>query len=108
LKAIAQATGGQYFRARDGQELQAIKTTLDKLEPVAQQPTQARPAQALYHWPLAMALLLSMLLVIRERWPDNPLQRLFTKKLFTKERFLHTQLPDWRQRLKRLRLRRRR
>jgi Ca-activated chloride channel family protein len=108
LKAIAQATGGQYFRAHDGQELQAIKATLDKLEPVAQQPTQARPAQALYHWPLAMALLLSMLLVVRVRWPDNLLQRLFTEKLFTKERFLQTQLPDWRQRLKRLRLRRRR
>ena len=103
LKAIAAATGGQYFRARDGKELQTIKETLDQLEPVTQQPTQARPAQALYHWPLAMALLLSLLLVARERWPDNPLQRLFTKDLF-----LQTQLPDWRQRLKRLRLRRRR
>jgi Ca-activated chloride channel family protein len=103
LKAIAAATGGQYFRARDGKELQAIKETLDQLEPVTQQPTQARPAQTLYHWPLAIALLLSMLLVIRERWPDNPLQRLFTRDLF-----LQTPLPDWRQRLKRLRLRRRR
>jgi Ca-activated chloride channel family protein len=103
LKAIAEATGGRYFRARDGKELQAIKQTLDQLEPVTQQPTQARPAQALYHWPLALALWLSMLLVARELWPDNPLQRLFTKDLF-----LQTQLPDWRQRLKRLRLRRRR
>ncbi|MDI3358447.1 VWA domain-containing protein [Pseudomonas sp. UYIF39] len=102
LMAIAEATGGQYFRAHDDKELQAIKDTLDKLEPVTQQPTQARPAQALYHWPLAMGLLLSMLLVVRERWPDNPLRRLFTKDL------LQTQLPDWRQRLKRLRLRRRR
>ncbi|MNG08527.1 von Willebrand factor type A domain protein [compost metagenome] len=103
LKAIAEATGGQYFRARDGKELQAIKDTLDTLEPVTQQPTQARPAQALYHWPLAVALLLSMLLVVRELWPDNPLQRLFTKDLF-----LQSQLPDWRRRLNRLRLRRRR
>ncbi|MNV13885.1 hypothetical protein D3C71_1045480 [compost metagenome] len=103
LQAIADATGGQYFRARDGQELQGIKDTLDQLEPVTQQPTQARPAQALYHWPLAMALLLSMLLVARVLWPDNPLQRLFTKDLF-----LQSQMPDWRQRLKRLRLRRRR
>jgi Ca-activated chloride channel family protein len=55
LKAIAEATGGQYFRARDGKELQAIKDTLDQLEPVAQQPTQARPAQACisgpWRWP---------------------------------------------------------
>jgi Ca-activated chloride channel family protein len=103
LKAIADATGGKYFRARDGQELQAIKDMLDTLEPVTQQPTQARPARALYHWPLATALLLSMLLVVLELWPDNPLQRLFTKDLF-----LQSQLPGWRRRLHRLRLRRRR
>ena len=102
LKAIAEATGGRYFRARDSQELQAIKDTLDQLEPVAQQPTQARSAQALYSWPLAAALLLSILLVVRERWPEHPLQRFFTR-----ERFLQP-LPDWRERLKRLRLRRRR
>ncbi len=83
LKEIAQVTGGQYFRARDGQELQSIRNTLDKLEPVAQQPTQARPARALYHWPLALALALSLLLVAPQH-------------------------PEWRQRLKRLRLRRRR
>src|SRR5207253_3692646 len=99
LKEIAEVTGGRYFRARDGEELRAIKETLDRLEPVAQQPTQARPAQPLYSWPLAAALLLSMLLVIRQRWPDNPVQRLFTKEIF-----LH-QHPEWRQRLKRLRLR---
>ncbi|QXI09598.1 vWA domain-containing protein [Pseudomonas zeae] len=103
LKAIAEVAGGQYFRAHDGKELQAIKETLDQLEPVTQQPTQARPAQALYHWPLALALWLSLLLVARELWPDNPLQRLFTKELY-----LQSPLPDWRERLKRLRLRRRR
>ncbi|MDR9752766.1 VWA domain-containing protein [Pseudomonas sp. SZMC_28357] len=103
LKAIAEATGGRYFRAHDGEELQAIRETLDQLEPVSQQPTQARPAQALYHWPLSLALLLSILLVVRERWPDNPVQRFFTKELF-----LQKQHPDWGERLKRLRLRRRR
>ncbi|MFC6299797.1 VWA domain-containing protein [Pseudomonas sp. CCM 7893] len=106
LKAIAEATGGRYFRARDGKELQAVKETLDQLEPVAQQPTQARPAQALYSGPLALALILSMLLVIQERWPDNALQRLFNK-ISSKGHFLQ-QHPEWRQRLKRLRLRRRR
>ena len=35
LKELAQVTGGRYFRARDGQALQAIKQTLDQLEPVA-------------------------------------------------------------------------
>jgi Ca-activated chloride channel family protein len=69
LRAIADATGGEYFRARDGEELRAIEQQLDRLEPVAQQPTLARPARALYAWPLSAALLLSMLLVGREHWP---------------------------------------
>lgn len=106
LKAIAEATGGQYFRARDGAELLAIKKTLDTLEPVEQQPTQARPALALYSAPLALALILSLLLVIQERWPDNALQR-GLDKLASKGMFLQPK-PQWRQRLKRLRLRRRR
>ncbi|AMB87555.1 BatB protein [Pseudomonas agarici] len=102
LKEIAQITGGQYFRARDGNELQLIRRTLDTLEPVAQQPTQARPVHALYHWPLAIALVLSLLLVIREHWPDKMLQRWLASRHFL------TQHPHWRQRLNRLRLRRRR
>jgi len=103
LREIAQVSGGRYFRAQDGGQLLEIKNTLDQLEPVIQQPTQARPAQALYQWPLGTALLLSLLLVVRERWPDNPLQRLFTQPLFQPAQ--HT---EWRLRLKRLRLRRRR
>lgn len=102
LKEIAEQTGGAYFRARDGEELRAIDQALDRLEPVAQQPTQARTAQALYSWPLALALLLSVLLVIQEQWPDNPMRRLLRRP-----RFL-TPHPEWRERLKRLRLRRRR
>ncbi|MGE8496820.1 MAG: vWA domain-containing protein [Pseudomonas sp.] len=70
LRAIADATGGEYFRARDSAELQSIEATLDRLEPVAQQPTLARPALALYPWPLGAAFLLSVLLVLRELWPQ--------------------------------------
>ncbi|KPB75697.1 vWA domain-containing protein [Pseudomonas cannabina] len=79
LKDIASLSGGQYFRARDGAELDKIRTALDALEPVAQQPTQARPAQVLYQWPLGAALLLSVLLVLRELWPNNAVQRLLTR-----------------------------
>ncbi|MDD2056131.1 VWA domain-containing protein [Pseudomonas sp. GD03860] len=102
LREIAEQTGGTYFRARDGEELQAIDNALDRLEPVAQQPTQARTAQALYSWPLALALLLSLVLVVREQWPDNLLQRLLRRPSFLAPH------PQWRERLKRLRLRRRR
>ena len=75
LRAISDTTGGEYFRARNQAELQQIELTLDRLEPVAQQPTLARPAQALYAWPLALALLGSLLLVGQVLWPDL-LQRL--------------------------------
>ena len=75
LRAISDVTGGEYFRARNQAELEQIELTLDRLEPVAQQPTLARPAQALYAWPLALALLGSLLLVGQVLWPDL-LQRL--------------------------------
>ena len=68
LKAIAEQTGGRYFRARSSDELQAIGATLDELEPTAQQPTQARIAEALYAWPLSAALLISLLLVADRLW----------------------------------------
>ena len=63
LRGIAEITGGEYFRARSSAELESISATLDRLEPVAQQTTRARPALALYSWPLAAALGLSVLLV---------------------------------------------
>ncbi|SDI77790.1 vWA domain-containing protein [Pseudomonas abietaniphila] len=99
LREIAEISGGQYFRARDGVQLEKIGKALDTLEPVTQQPTQARPALALYHWPLAMALLLSIVLVIHERWPQNPVYRFLAR-----QPVLH-QGPQWRQRFKRLRRR---
>ena len=70
LRAIVDATGGEYFRARSQAELEQIELSLDRLEPVAQQPTLARPALALYAWPLALALLGSLLLVGQVLWPD--------------------------------------
>lgn len=99
LKRIAQLSGGQYFRARDGDQLQSIRATLDAMEPVAQQPTQARPAHALYPWPLALALLLSLVWVIVELWPNHALQRVHG---WARQR-LAAHLQRWRQRLKQLR-----
>jgi len=64
LNTIAQQTGGQYFRARDTQELEKIYQILDELEPVEDDPIQLRPQQALFYWPLAAALLLSALIVL--------------------------------------------
>jgi Ca-activated chloride channel family protein len=69
LTEIADATGGRYFRAQDSAGLQAIEHTLDALEPVLQASAQLRATRSLFAWPLAAALLLSLLLVAGELWP---------------------------------------
>ncbi|MFV8782440.1 vWA domain-containing protein [Microbulbifer sp. SA54] len=61
LQAIADKTGGQYFRAHNPQELASIYTELDRLEPVEQDAETYRPLKSLYIWPLAVALLLAAL-----------------------------------------------
>lgn len=64
LTRIAEATGGRYFRAQNTQELIEIYTMLDRLEPVAQDPEVFRPTIALYHWPLALAWLLTAIVAL--------------------------------------------
>lgn len=59
LTAIAETTGGKYFRARDVQELETIYGELDKLEPVEHAGEHFRPAKDLFAWPLAAALALA-------------------------------------------------
>lgn len=65
LQKIASLTGGQYFRARNPQELANIYEVLDELEPVEQEVVTYRPRQALGYQPLLLALLLSFLLALR-------------------------------------------
>ena len=64
LTAIAEKTGGRYFRARDITGLEAIYELLDELEPVSQDAEVYRPVRELYAWPLAGALLISVLLAL--------------------------------------------
>jgi Ca-activated chloride channel family protein len=59
LRAIAKATGGRYFRARDTQELNKIYAVIDELQPVDQEKQIFRPQRSLFFWPLALALLLA-------------------------------------------------
>lgn len=68
LTELAQSTGGQYFRAKDTQSLEAIYARLDELEPIARESRQMRPQTALFHYPLALALLLSVLLCLPPVW----------------------------------------
>lgn len=64
LIRIADATGGQYFRATDVQGLAQIYRAIDKLEPVSGEPLHIRPELSLYHWPAALALILAALMAL--------------------------------------------
>lgn len=68
LRAIAETTGGRYFRARDTDELEQIYQLLDELEPLGQDQQSLRPVNALFYWPLAIALSLSFLGYILSHW----------------------------------------
>ena len=63
LIGIAEATGGQYFRARDPKELSAIYSELNRLEPLEQEPETVRPTISLFHWPLGLAFVVSLIIV---------------------------------------------
>ncbi|WP_289028561.1 VWA domain-containing protein [uncultured Paraglaciecola sp.] len=64
LTDIATSTGGRYFRARDAESLRQIYATLDKLEPIARESRQMRPLQALFYYPLGIALFLTLLMAL--------------------------------------------
>ncbi|MEQ1529112.1 MAG: VWA domain-containing protein [Methylococcales bacterium] len=64
LTAIADKTGGRYFRARNTEELNKIYQILDQLEPVEKDKQYFRPRSELFYWPLALALSISALLAI--------------------------------------------
>jgi len=61
LTAIAQETGGRYFRARNTEQLDQIYRELDKLEPVTGKEETLRPISEWFYWPLAGALLISFI-----------------------------------------------
>ena len=68
LRAIAETTGGRYFRARDLDQLAEIYQLLDELEPVQQDADYFRPVSSLYQWPLlAAALLLAVIALLQQR-----------------------------------------
>lgn len=68
LKQIASITGGEYFRARNQQELDGIYHTIDTLEPIEQDKEVFRPQQSFSHWPLMAMLVLTLLLAGYKRY----------------------------------------
>ncbi|MFV0507329.1 MAG: VWA domain-containing protein [Bacteroidales bacterium] len=62
LQDIANATQGQYFRAKDQKRLKEIYIELDKLEPIEYEEEQNRPITHLYSYPLLAAISLMVLM----------------------------------------------
>lgn len=67
LTQIAEVTGGQYFRARDTEQLENIYETINQLEPVSSDTQTWRPQSEWFRYPLSAALGLSVLLFFLRR-----------------------------------------
>jgi Ca-activated chloride channel family protein len=67
LATIATTTGGQFFRARSPQELTAIYQELNQLEPLDQEAEMIRPVMSLFHWPLGIAFVATLLIALIRR-----------------------------------------
>ena len=57
LQSVASTTGGQFFRAEDGAQLQAIYADIDRLAPAKLQTLSWRPKLPLFQWPLGAAVI---------------------------------------------------
>ncbi len=64
MTALAEKTGGRYFRARDTAELEKIYAMLDELEPVERDRRYYRPRFELFPWPLGLAVVLTGMLAL--------------------------------------------
>lgn len=64
LTEISKLTGGQYFRARNLEELDQIYTLLDDLEEIEVEQQVIRPEKSLFHYPLLVALILATLIYL--------------------------------------------
>ena len=61
LENIARITGGGYFHANDRQELEAIYDHLDEVNPRQVETQSYRPVTDLFHWPLALVMVMTLL-----------------------------------------------
>lgn len=60
LRAVASTTGGRFFRAENGGQLERIYADIDALAPVKLQTETWRPKVPLFQWPLGAATLLGL------------------------------------------------
>jgi Ca-activated chloride channel family protein len=62
LQSVASTTGGRFFRAEDGAQLQAIYADIDRLAPAKLDTLSWRPKLPLFQWPLGAAVVLGLAL----------------------------------------------
>lgn len=73
LKRIAEMTDGVFFSASGREALEAVYQELDRLEPTQRDERTFRPRRALFIWPAAGALAVSVILALA--WAAGPLSR---------------------------------
>lgn len=64
LRDVSAVTNGRYFRANDRVELAQIYGELDRLDTREVETTSHRPRRDLFYWPLAIAVVASMLFLV--------------------------------------------
>jgi Ca-activated chloride channel family protein len=62
LQTVATTTGGRFFRAEDGAQLEAIYADVDRLAPARLETQSWRPKVPLFQWPLGAAVVLALAL----------------------------------------------
>lgn len=67
LREVAETTGGAYFRATAGEELEQVYRAIDQLEPTEQDPFVVRPVISYAYIPIALAWCLGCLLLIARK-----------------------------------------
>jgi len=60
LQAVATASQGRFFRAEDGEQLEAIYADIDRLSPAELETLSWRPKLPLFQWPLGAAVIVSL------------------------------------------------
>lgn len=78
LPQIAEATGGIYFHASDAKALEEIYHAIDQFEPIEAEARSQQLITELYPWPLAFAMLLTVLLFSRHTFGGLGFSRLGT------------------------------
>ena len=68
LKSVAAATGGNYYRAEDRDELEGIYKQLDSLDTRDIETETYRRRRELYFYPLGAAIILSLAFVLLTLW----------------------------------------